>query len=114
MSDIAILFNNSLLDYGDLTTVNGFTTLADGTPIRASWTKAQPSRVQLFLDVKEWNQPAYEVLLPANVISDCSLKENVTLIWRKRAWKFAVRQWYAAGDNDSDSFVDVLVVQVAR
>lgn len=59
--------------HGDQSTVNGIA-------IQAIWERAQPSRVQGFLNEDEWHRPAYLVRLPAAVLDKPYLLANASAV----------------------------------
>ena len=80
-----------------------------------SKTAAEPGRIQIFLDENEWAQPAYDVQLPASVLSaSYSLKNGSFLVWQKHGWRAIVRRIDGPGLQDADLEITALAVLTAE
>lgn len=70
----------------------GTPTLINGATVQGVWMRAQPGRIQMFLDAFEGSEPAYEVVLPASVLqAPYSLAPGLTITWVNRGWRAVVR-----------------------
>ncbi len=70
----------------------GTPTLVNGETVPAIWSRAQPGRVQMFLNDTTWAQPGWEVkLAPSALEAPVSLSLGDTLTWLATGWQAVVR-----------------------
>jgi hypothetical protein len=67
-------------------------TQVKGIGVTASWTEAQPGRIQMFLDEEHWGKPAYEVRFTLAVLDKPYLLTNGAEVLRTDlGWRGVVR-----------------------
>lgn len=116
MSFFSELAGSAIASFGEATQINSAVTLQDGaTPIFGVWSQAQPSRVQLFLNEKDWAMPAYDVTLPISVMdAPISLAYGSEIVRLNRLWKAVVRHIETPDDGTDECYCQALVVLLPR
>lgn len=77
---------------GNLSDRLGTPTLLNGQTVPATWRRAQPNRIQMFLGEGHEGKPVYEVSFHAEVLQEpWALTDEMTVTWLATGWRGVIR-----------------------